>query len=99
MVAFCNIEGEIYKKAKQQAADLTVNDSSEDEDDDEDEDRSPLDRNPMFDLDSDVDLESPFLQNMLSDTRVSPTPEQDATPGATTAPTRSEPTEDDWENI
>ena len=53
---------------------------------------------------ADVDLESPFLQNMLSDAQMSPTPEQVATPAATSGPTRSEmkdyePTEDDWEDM
>ena len=63
-----------------------------------------MDRSPTFDLDSDIDLESPFLQSMLSDTRMSPTLEQVVVPAATAGSRHSEmrdcePTEDDWENM
>jgi len=55
----------------------------------------------MFDLDNDIDLESPFHQSMLSDTQISPTSEQIATPGVTAGSVHSEmkgyePTEGDW---
>ena len=98
VVAFCNIKGEIYEKARQQVADLMGNDSSEDEDDNQDEARSPVGKSPVFDLDGDVDLESPFLQGMLSDAQVSSTPARGTTPTVTTG-SDDEPTEDDWENM
>ena len=57
-----------------------------------------------LDLDGDIDLESPFLQGMLSDMQIPPTPQMDATPvavaGSTSAEIRDcEPTEDEWENM
>jgi hypothetical protein len=108
VVAFCNIESEIYKKARDRVVDLTVNDSSEDEDDnqsdnDQDENGSPAGKDSTFDLDGDVDLESPFLQGLLSDTQT-PTPGRSTTPAITNGSILMEtrdriPTEDDWKNM
>ena len=102
VVAFCNIEGKIHKKAKQQVADLAAGGGSSDNDDDDyqDENGNLVNQNPMFDLDGDVDLESQFLQGMLSDTQMTPTLEQ-ATPAETVHSEMKdcEPTEDDWENM
>jgi hypothetical protein len=103
VVASCNIEGGIYEKARQQVTDLTSNDSSEDKDDsqnkgdDQDEARSPVGKSPVCNLDSDVDLESSFLQGMLSDIQMSPTPGRGTTPTAATDSV-CEPTEDGQEN-
>ena len=111
MVAFCNIESEIYEKAKEKVADLTVDNASEDEDDDDDElndcngqeeEGSPADEGLVFDLDGDVNLESAFLRGLLSDVRASPTLESVGVV-ATELTHREmrdhEPTEDDWENM
>ena len=98
VVTFYDIEGEIYEKAKQQAIDLTADESSE-EDDDQDEDRGPANKDLVFDLDDDINLDSPFLQGMLSDTRVSAPESTAATTGPVLIkPKDCEPTEDNWEN-
>ena len=67
--------------------------------------RYPTDKDLVFDLDEDIDLESPFLRGMLSDAPPSLAPERDAAPAVVTAGSvhmemrDSEPTEDDWENM
>ena len=116
MVAFYNIESEIHEKAKQEVVDLVDDDPSEDNDDNQsgggsqnedgnqDRDRSPVDKGPVFDLDGDIDLESPFLQGMLSDMQIPPTPERYTTPVAAVGSTSTEimdceSTEDEWENM
>ena len=110
MVAFCNIESEIYEKAKQQVVDLTVNDSSDDEDDEQSGDDnqgeggSTADEDPVFELDGDINLESLFLQSMLLDMETSLTSESGIIPAVVAGPAHGEmkdwePTEDDWENM
>ena len=69
MVAFYNVEAEIYAKAKQQAKHV-ANDLNEDNNDDNEdisEDRGPGEKNRYFELDEGIDLTSPFLRNMVSD--------------------------------
>ena len=61
-------------------------------------------KDPVFDLDSVINPESPFLRGILSDTQILSTSGEDTTPTVTTGPVRvetedREPTEDDWENI
>ena len=69
IVAFCDIEEEVYAKAKQQAADFVAEDSSEDEDDGWGErgHGGPTGNGEEFEFDDDVDLASPFPRGMLSD--------------------------------
>jgi len=92
------------KSTKKQVADLMADGgSSEDEDDDQDDNRRATERNPTFDLDSDIDLESPFLQSMISDTQI-PTSERVSTPAVTAGPVHSEmkdyeSTEDDGDEV
>lgn len=67
MVAFCNIEGEIYEKAKRQVVDLTANDLGKEEDDDqkegnEDEDTSPVEKDPVFYLTATLTLNHFFFR-------------------------------------
>jgi len=104
VVAFCNIEAEIYGgNAKQRATNLT----SEDEDNkwngdnDQEENGSSVDTDPVFVLDSDINLKSLFLQGMLSDAQ---TPECAAILVVADEPVDREardrePTEDDWTNM
>jgi len=101
VVAFCNIENEIYAKANKKVVDLTVEDLSEDEGD-QDKDMNPVDKDSEFNLDDDVDLGSPLLNGMLSDRQPAPDRENVATSMATAVrlePRNHEPTEDDWENF
>ena len=74
IVAFCNIEEEIYAKAKQQAADFVAEDSSGDEDDgwDESGHGGPTGNGEEFEFDDDVDLTSPFPHGMLLDKQLVP---------------------------
>ena len=88
MVAFHNIEAEIYAKAKQRASDSAVNGSSGDDNDnknddgdgdgdddgsnDDDDSRDPAVKGGDFELDDDIDLMSPFLCNMVSDKQLTP---------------------------
>ena len=102
VVAFCNIENEIYAKANKQVVDLTVEDLSEDSEGDQDKDANPVDKDSEFNLDDDVDLRSPLLDGMLSDRQ--PTPDQENIPASAAVAARletrnHEPTEDDWENL
>ena len=101
MVAFYDIEAEIYTKAKQQADDFTPEDSSEDEDDDRDEGGNPADKDGAFELDDDIDLSSPFLCDMLSDERLVPDLKGVMAPTITTCTEmrNREPTEEEWENM
>ena len=46
VIAFCNIENEIYAKANKQVVDLTVEDLSEDEGD-QDKDANPVDKDTL----------------------------------------------------
>ena len=86
---------------------MTANDSSKDEGDDqnglnvEQEERSLMDRDLAFDLDGDVNLESKFLQDMLSDVLQCRASEDTMTLVVIADPTGtdSELTEEDWENI
>ena len=86
---------------------MTANDSSKDKGDDqnglnvEQEERSLMDRDLAFDLDGDVNLESKFLQDMLSDVLQCRASEDTMTLVAIADPTGtdSELTEEDWENI
>ena len=84
-VTFYNVEDDIYEKANQPVADVG---SSEGDDDNQDENRTRME-NPMFDRDSGIDLDSPFLQSVVSGTRISPTPEPITTSGATAGPMHS----------
>jgi hypothetical protein len=110
VVAFHDIKGEIYGKARERAADLTANDSSEGEDDgwnsddDQEEERGPMGEDMVFDLDEAINLDSSFLQDMLSDKQTPPTSGDTTTLTTTTSPSDMEaedgkPTEDDWENV
>lgn len=63
-MAFSNIENGIYAKANEQVTNLTAEDSSEGEEVCQNEDV-----NSEFDLDDDINLDSPLLNNMLSDTK------------------------------
>ena len=95
------------KTIRQKVTDLTADDSSEDEGNDqngpnvEQEERSPMDRDLAFDLDGDVNLDSKFLQDMLSDVQQCPASEDATTLVVIADPagTNSELTEEDWENI
>ena len=98
VVAFCNIENEIYAKANKQVIDLTTEDLSED-DEDKNEDANPVDKDREFNLDDDVDLESPLLDGMLSDRRPASNQENVAAITAHVEMRDREPTEDDWENL
>ena len=68
---------------------------SEDDDNDQNEDDSQgggenptvlARKDPAFDLDRAVDLESPFLRGILSDTQMPSTSGEDTTPTVTTGP-------------
>lgn len=100
VVAFYDIEAEIYTKAKRQADDHTPEDPSEDEDDNPNDDKNPADEDGEFELDNDIDLSSPFLHNMLSDKQLVPDLEDVMTPTSTMYPEwrDREPTEEEWEN-
>ena len=69
VVAFSNVENEIYAKANEQVTNLMAEDSSEGEEVCQNEDVNSEDRDGEFDLDDDIDLDSPLLNNMLSDTK------------------------------
>ena len=105
IVAFCNIEEEIYAKAKQQATDFVAENSSEDEDDgwDESGHGGPMSNGEEFEFDDDIDLASPFLHGILSDKQLVPNFEDTTfriTTGNIGTETRNhEPSEDDWENM
>jgi len=102
VVAFCNIENEIYAKANKQATNSTTEDSSEDEEGDRNEDTDPVDKDGEFYLDDEIDLESPLLNSMLSDRQLEPGPENfwaSTTAAAHVGAVNLEPTEDDWENL
>lgn len=61
-----------------------------------------MDRDEEFNLDDDVDLESPLLDGMLSDRKLARDPDTVGVSMATAAHTETgnlEPTEDDWENM
>ena len=81
MVAFHDIEVEIYVKAKQQAGDsVAYTSSSSGLDDDDDDDRCPAVKGRDFELDDGIDLTSIFLRNMVSDEWPAPDPMGLATP-------------------
>ena len=66
---------------------------------------NPTSKDPVFDLDSAIDPESPFLRGVrLSDTQMPLTSREDATLTVTTGPVHvemkdREPTEDDWDRV
>ena len=81
MVAFHDIEAEIYVKAKQQASDgVAYSSSGLDDNDDDGDDRCPAVKDGDFELDDDIDLTSIFLRNMVSDEQPTPDPMGLATP-------------------
>ena len=99
VVAFCNIENEIYVKADKQVVDPIVEELSEDEED-QNKDTNPMDKDGEFTLDDDVDLESSLLDSMLSDRQ--PALNQANTTACVAAVVEMrnhEPTEHDWENL
>jgi len=95
---------EIYEKAKQQVVDHTADDSNEEDDDNQDDSGNdqdggtgPTNEDPVFELDDDINLDSLFLQDTLSDTRV---PTSGGTV-VTTGPVHMEvgdcePTDEEW---
>ena len=101
VVAFYDIEAEIYARARQRINDQVSEDSSDDSDNGDDEDRSPAGKDGEFELDGDIDLASPFLRNILSDERPTPGSEGAAPPAvAVHGETRNrEATEEEWENM
>ena len=104
VVAFHDIEAEIYKKAEEWASADATEGSDEDEDDDQDEEREPAkaDDDQEFELDDDIDLASSFLRNMLADTKPSVlSPRGLAAPAvASLMEVRNrEATEEEWANV
>ena len=101
MVAFYDINEEIYKTAEQRANSDTVEDLSDSEDDDQDEDGDTTEEDVEFELDDDVDFTSPFLHSMLSDQRpASSLSDAVVSVAATHVEMKSrEPTEEEWENM
>ena len=100
VVAFYDVEAEIYARAKQQAED-TANDPGEDEDEDDDsnEDRGPIDKDGDFELDDDIDLSSPFLHNMVSERPVPNFTGLVAPVVATHLETNRNATTEEWDNM
>jgi len=104
VVAFYDIEAEIYAKARRRINDHMPGDSSEEDDnddDDDDDDRSPTRKDREFELDGDIDLTSPLLRDILSDERPALGSEGAAPPTvAIHGETRNrEATEEEWENM
>jgi hypothetical protein len=96
VVAFYDIEAEIYTKARQRTNDHAAEDSSEGENN-EDKDGGP----PGKDIDGDIDLASHFLRDILSDERPAPDSEGIMPPVVATHMEMGshEATEEEWENM
>ena len=102
VVAFHNIEAEVYETTKPQVNEDPNEDPSEDEDNRQDENQGRLtDKDVEFELDDDIDLTSPFLCSMVSGEQPLPSFDGLAPPAVTThAGTRSrEATEEEWDNV
>ena len=105
MVAFHDIEAEIYVKAKHQAGDSVAYSSSRLDDDNDDsddgDDRCPAVKGRDFELDDGIDLTSIFLRNMVSDERPAPDPMGLATPSivATHLGMNRNATAEEWETM
>ena len=102
MVAFHNIEAEIYENTKLQANEDANEDPSEDEDSCKDESQGRLtDKDIEFELDDDIDLTSPFLCSMVSGERPLPSFDGLVPPAATTRAGMGsrEATEEEWDNV
>ena len=102
VVAFHNIEAEVYETTKPQANEDPNEDPSKAKDDCQDKNQGRLtDKDVEFELNDDVDLKSPFLCSMVSGEQLLPSFDSLVPPAVTTrvGTGSREATEEEWDNM
>ena len=102
VVAFHNIEAEVYETMKPQANEDPNKDPSKDEDNCQDKNQGCLtDKDVEFELNDDIDPTSPFLCSMVSGEQPLPSFDGLAPPAVTThvGTGSREATGEEWDNV